>query len=256
MKVIGYCALHYGKPYLDAAIRSIIDGVDQFYVLYTDIGSHGHRSSALNPDSQDELHAIAEQAAGRKLIWVSSRWEHEGHQRDYIHTIAPDAGIVIPVDYDEIWQPGLLERALQAAADNPTVRRWRIPFRHYWRSFYRCILHDPAYPHRLYNTRGDREQEATLDAHGMAVNHMGYAIPVKYQAYKWGANGNAGIHGHLSEYRRDVDWLNDVYIANRQTDCHPVGSIYWNAELIDPFARGYLPGWMKEHLYANLDVIE
>lgn len=250
MKVIGYCALHYGKPYLDAAIRSVIDGVDQFYVLYTDIGSHGHRSNAVNPDTQEELHDIAEAAAGRKLIWVSSRWEHEGHQRDYIHTIAPDAGIIIPVDYDEVWQPGLLETVLKAAADNPTVRRWRIPFRHYWRSFYRCILHDPAYPHRLYNTRGDREQEATLDARGMAVNHFGYAIPPAYMRYKW------EVHGHKGELRRDVDYFADVYEANRQTDCHPVGSIYWNTESVDPFAHGWLPDWMKQHPYAQMGVIE
>lgn len=247
-KIVGYACLHYGKPYLDAAIRSVIDGVDQFYVLYTDIGSHGHHTHAVNPDTEDELRAIAEQAAGRKLIWVSSRWEHEGKQRDYIHTIAPDADLIVPVDYDEAWQPGLLEMALRTASANPTIRRWRIPFRHYYRSFYWCILRDPAYPHRLYSRHGDGE--ATLDAQGMAVNHFGYAIPPSLMRFKW------EVHGHKGELRRDVDYFADVYEANRRNDCHPCINVAWNAEPVDPFAWGWLPEWMKDHPYAHLGVIE
>lgn len=256
MKVIAYSALLYGKDYLGSAIRSVIDAVDEYWVLHTEIGSHGYRSDTPSPDSRETLQDIAYAAAGTKLRWVTSQWAHEGDQRDRIFSLCPDADIVIPLDYDEVWQPGLLERALRTAEANPTIRRWRIPFRHYYRSFYWCILHDPAYPHRVYNAHGHEEQEATLDALGMAVNHFGYAIPPALQAYKWGMNGIGGVHGHMAEYRRDVDWLNDVYIANRRTDCHPVGSIYWNAEAVDPFARGWLPEYMRGHEYAGMGVIE
>lgn len=249
MKVIAYAALLYGKCYLDAAIRSVIDDVDEFWVLHTDVGSHGHRTDTPSPDTRDELHDIAHTAAGRKLRWVTSQWAYEGDQRDRIFSLSPDADMVIPVDYDEIWQPGLLDTVLRAATDSPSVFRWRIPFRHYYRSFYWCVLHDPAYPHRLYNVRGDASQEATLDSGGLAVNHMGYAIPPALMRYKW------EVHGHKGQLRRDVDYFTDVYEANRRTDCHPVGSIYWNAEPVDPFAQGWLPEWMKQHEYASMGVI-
>ena len=248
-KIVGYCALLYGKCYLDAAIRSVIDGVDEFWILHTEVGSHGHRTAAPSPDTRDELHDIAHAAAGRKLKWVTSQWTHEGEQRDRIFSLCPDASIVIPVDYDEIWQPHLLNFAINTALENPTVRRWRIPFRHYYRSFYRCILHDPAYPHRLYNVSGDPAEERTLDT-TMAVNHMGYAIPPALMRFKW------EVHGHRGELRRDVDYFTDVYEANRQTDCHPCGSIYWNAEPVDPFARPFfMPDYMREHPYAGMEVI-
>ena len=34
MSVAAYTALHYGSPYLGAAIRSVIDSVDSYYILY------------------------------------------------------------------------------------------------------------------------------------------------------------------------------------------------------------------------------
>ena len=79
------------------------------------------------------------------------------------------------------------------------------------------------------------------------VNHMGYATKPDIVAYKW------KIHGHLGELRRDVNWFEDVYMTNRQTDCHPVGSEYWNAETVDPLA--YMPRWMAEHPFYGMDVI-
>lgn len=250
MKVIAYTALHYGKPYLEWAIRSVIDDVAEFHVIYSAIGSHGHRSDAANPDSRDELYEIARRAAGFKLTWHEGVFPTEGAQRDQIYSLVPDADIIIPVDYDEVWEEGLLWTALDAVNDRPEIHRWRVPFRHYYRSFYWCILHDPAYPHRVYNMRAEnRDSEATLDT-TLAVNHFGYAIPPAYMRYKW------EVHGHKNELRRDVDYFADVYEANRRTDCHPCGSIYWNAEWVQPFiAPDYLPDYMMEHPYAALEVI-
>lgn len=249
MKVIAYTALLYGACYLDAAIRSVIDNVDEYYVLHTDVGSHGHRTGTASPDTRDELHAIAHDAAGKKLRWYTSQWAHEGQQRDAIFVLSPDADIVIPLDYDEVWQPGLLDRALERVSKYPEVKRWRIPFRHYYRSFYWCILHDPAYPHRLYNVRAAGDGEATLDAQGMAVNHLGYAIPPALMRYKW------EVHGHKGELRRDCDYFTDVYEANRRTDCHPCGNVAWNAEAVDPFEKGWLPDYMRGHEFASMGVI-
>lgn len=251
MKVIAYTALHYGKCYLASAIFSVIDRVDQLYVLYTDVGSHGHRADQVKcPDSEEELYAIAHAAAGKKLTWIRGRWTHEGAQRDSIEDLAPDADVIIPLDYDEIWQPGLLDKALQTALEMPQIRRWRIPFRHYWRSFYRCILHDPAYPVRLINLRATVDGEGTLDTQDMAVNHFGYAIPPTLMRYKW------QLHGHKNELRTDVDYFTGIYEANRQYDCHPVGSEWWTPETVDPFGEHWLPQWMSEHPYSTMGVIE
>jgi hypothetical protein len=248
-KVISYTALLYGCDYLGYAIRSVIDAVDEHWVLYTPVGSHGSRTSVPCPDTRDELYAIASQAAGAKLRWVErDDWFGEGAQRDSIHQYAPDASLIVTVDYDEIMQPGLLEYALQVAVDSD-VRRWRLPFRHYFRSFYKCILHDPAFPVRIIKPSA-ANVELTMDMHGMAVNHLGYAITPEMMRYKW------QLHGHKNELRHDVDYFTDIYEANRQYDTHPVGSTYWNPETVDPFAEGWFPEWMKSHPFAKMQVIE
>ena len=242
---IGFCALHYGKPYLASAIRSVIDDVDAFYVIYSPIGSHGHHSNAVNPDTRDELYAIAQQAAGDKLKWFEGTFQHEGYQRDHIFTLAPDADAVIVVDSDEIYPDGLVRDLLEQTSAMHR-RSIRVPFVHFWRSMYRAILHDPAYPVRLIYPH---IQEGEETAHTRPIAHMGYAIPADLMAYKW------TIHGHKNELRRDVDWFNDVFLANRQHDTHPVGSTFWYPDPVDPFEMGLLPEWMSEHPYFNMDVI-
>src|SRR5689334_6017907 len=107
-KIIAYTALHYGREYLASAIRSVIDYVDEYHVLYTPIGSHGHRTSIPCPETEMELFEIA-LSAGSKLRWCVGEWPHEGAQRDAILQIVPDADVILPVDYDEIWQDGLPE---------------------------------------------------------------------------------------------------------------------------------------------------
>lgn len=245
MKIVAYSALAYGTEYLRWAIRSIIPFVDEYHVLYAAQGSYGHRTNEPCPDSRNDLLRIAREAAGHKLFWHDGEWHNEGQHRSAIHRVAPDADIIVSLDCDEIWQPGLIQQAINAAVQG-TVRRWRIPFRHYWRSFYRCVLHDPSYPERVYNTHFQDDVEQ-LDT-PLAVNHMGYAIRPELMRWKW------LIHGHKNELRKDCDWFQSRFMANAQQDCHPVGSQYWWPEQINPW--DYLPKWMKLHPYANLDVIE
>jgi hypothetical protein len=254
MKVIGYCALHYGLPYLEWSIRSVIDYVDQFYVLYSPHGSHNGNRGTLPPiDSETDLQAAARRGAGDKLVWIrNDDWSHEGQQRDSINQYAPDADVILVVDSDEVWGDGLAETAVALHDELMRVpRRMRIPIIHYWRSFYRCVLHDPAYPERVIYPKSERTETITLNiGNELAyINHFGYALPPAYIAYKWG-----GIHGHQAELRKDVDWLNDVYLANRQTDTHPVGSEYWNPERVSPL--DYMPRWMQDHPYYHMQVIE
>lgn len=248
-KVVGYCALHYGLPYLEWSIRSVIDYVDEFIVLYSPHGSHNGNRGTLPPiDSERDLQVAARRGAGDKLTWVRGEWSHEGQQRDSIHQYAPDADLIIVVDSDEIYAKEILEHALfHLDHDGLACRTIRVPIVHFWRSFYRAVLHDPAYPTRLIYPKAS-PGEMTWPAGFSYISHFGYALPPEYIAYKWG-----GIHGHQAELRKDIDWFTDVYLANRQTDMHPVGSQYWNAERVDP--NEYLPRYMMDHPFYFKDLI-
>lgn len=252
MKTIAYTALHYGKDYLASAIRSVIDAVDEHHVLYTPTGSHGHASAIPCPESREELYEIARKAAGDKFHWHEGAWSWEGQQRDAIHTLVPDADVVLVVDADEVWSEGLATSSIHqyelSRADRHIwyYKRIRIPMIHAWRSFNRWVLHDPAFPERVIYPNADGNEKDTRGT-GM-IFHFGYAQRPEIVEYK------QHVHGHKSEWRRDVDWFRDKFMANAQHDCHPVGSDYWNPEQVDPFALG-LPEWMREHPYANLKLI-
>lgn len=247
-KIVAYTALHYGKSYLASAIRSVIDTVDEWWILYSDVGSHGTRTDIPCPDTREELLAIAQAAAGSKLGWVDGRWGRETDQRSMIHELAPDADVILVVDSDEIWPDGLASRIVadyeKQANWYGVIRHLQIPMIHYWRSFYRAIVHDPAAPVRVIFPKVE-QGNGSLAAR---INHFGYAQPPDIIRYK------LQTHGHIHEFRRDVDWFNDVFMANRQTDCHPIGSEWWNPETVNPW--DYLPVWMQEHPFANLEVIE
>ena len=242
--VIAYTALHYGSDYLDWSIQSIIDHVDEYHVLYSAVGSHGHRTDVLNPDTREQLYALASDAAGSKLRWHDGEWAHEGYQRDSIHTYAPDADVILVVDSDEVFADGLAADAIEFA-QVAGVRNIRLPFLHLWRSFRRGFAHDPAYPVRVICPLV-ASGETTMPT-DKRVWHFGYAQRSEIVAYK------VNVHGHRGEWRRDVDWLNDVFLANRQYDCHPVGSDAWNCEDID---QSQLPSALLNHPYRELSIIE
>lgn len=248
MKVIAYTALHYGTDYLDYAIHSVIDEVDEYHVLYTDKGSHGSRASIRCPESRHELYRLALAASGNKLVWHDGEWAHEGQQRDSIHSFAPDADVILVLDSDEIWAPGGAKYAIVDALEGH-AREYRMPIIHYWRSFRRCVLHDPAFPIRVIMPKrtylGNINVTETL--HVSPINHMGYAQRSQIVLYK------LFVHGHRTQFRGDIDWFRDRFMANAQKDCHPVGSEYWNPEEVDPL--DYMPSWMSEHPYYKMELI-
>lgn len=243
MKIIAYTALRYGKDYYDAAIRSIIDAVDEYHVLYAVNPSHGHWSDVPCPETEDELRAIAEHRAGSKLRWHRGHWAYEGQQRESIHQYAPDADVILVLDADEVWGDGLAQDAVDFALRSE-YREIRMPFIHLWRSFRRGFAHDPAYPVRVVNP--NRPKSETTMPTDKRIWHFGYAQREEIIAYK------IKIHGHLGEFRRDINWLEDVFLANRQHDCHIVGSEYWYCEDID---LSKIPTVLLDHPYYNLEVI-
>lgn len=260
MKTVAYTALRYGADYLGYAIRSVINHVDEYHVLYATQPSHGHPSDAICPDIEAELHEIAWQAAGSKLQWHRGDWNYEGQQRGAILELVPDADAIISLDSDEIWGDELAEEVLRFAMDG-SVRYWRCMMVHYWRSFHKAIPCDPAYPVRVTIPKyanGERTftsgRVAMSDSifnnpkNGYWINHFGYATTPEIVAYKW------QIHGHKDELRHDINWFQDVFMANRQYDCHPVGSEWWNPETVNCF--DYMPHWMSEHPFFGMKVIE
>ncbi len=244
MKTVSYTALLYGLDYLEYAIRSVIDAVDEHHIIYSPVGAHGHRTPVPCPESRDELYAAAERGAGSKLRWHDAgEFAYEGQQRDSILQYAPDADVILVVDADEILEDGMAQEAIDFAL-TANVRRIRLPFLHLWRSFHRGFAHDPAYPDRVICPKV-ADGETTMPTN-KRVWHAGYAQRPEIVAYK------TLTHGHRGEFRRDVDWLNDVFLANRQYDCHIVGSDAWNCEDID---QSTLPTPLKDHPYRFMEVI-
>jgi len=257
MKIIAYMALHYGTDYIEAAIRSTIESVDEFHVLYAAQPSHGSRSGLVCPDSENDLHALAWQVAGTKLRWHTGGWLQENEQRNSILQYAPDADVILIVDSDEIFSPQLVDKVLDYSGSVtnsiPPFRYLRLPFVHYYRNFRSCIVHDPAFPVRVIFPRIDaRYGESSWNpvyANGV-VNHMGYCQRAEIIRYK------LGIHGHTGQFRCTPDeYVDNIYLDhNRWTDLHPIGSEYWNTEAVNPLDR--MPAWMEKHPYFSREWVE
>lgn len=239
MKIISYTPLHYGADYLADAIYSVLDCVDEVWMLYTAIGSHGHRTARACPDTEPQLRAIAEQAAGEKLRWHAAQWTSEGAQRDSIFTLARDADVVLALDADEIWNEP--QRAIAQALAGE-ARAWRVPMVHFWRSFYYAVTNDHAYPHRII-IPARAGGEAYCDVKPIA--HMGYAQRSELVEYK------QYTHGHRGEWR--PEWFALRFARNSHEDTHPTNADYWYPQRVNPW--DYLPARMQLHPYANLDVI-
>lgn len=242
-KIVGCTALLYGKTYLEAAIRSVIDSVEEHHVLYCPHPSHGYNNGILPPDTEDELHDIAWKAAGKKLRWNKGDWQRENEQRSSILYYAPNADAIVIVDSDEIYADHLAHDAIEWGLASG-CGQLRLPFIHMWRTFKRGFTHDPAYPTRIVFPKQSGATE-TMPTN-RSIWHYGYAQPSEIVKYK------VQNHGHLSEFRRDVNWFDDVFMANRQFDCHPIGSEHWDCGDID---LTKLPSVLQNHPYKDLDLI-
>lgn len=246
MRIISLTICHYGAEYLKYALQSVHDAVDAQYVLYTSQGSHGHRTDERCPDTREQLAELAIEGAGSKLRWHEGVYTNESEHRAMIHQLEPNADCIIVVDADEIYSEKLIN-SLDNLFNKPRYypKRARLPFWHYWRSFERGFMHDPALPERLIFPRLVNNDTRTIDVEGV-VHHFGYAQRSEIVQYK------QLTHGHKGEWRKDCDWFNDIFMANRQTDCHPVGSDAWNCEDMD---ASQLPSVLKDHPFKNMDII-
>lgn len=243
--VAAVVCLHMGLDYLPYAIRGVMAEVDEVFVMYSPVPNHGTFHSPIPcPDTRDALFGAVFEVAPDTARWFEyGLWRSEGEQfkAAWPHT---DADVIVKLDADEMWSPGLLADAI-AHGITQQAREIRVPLVHYWRSFHKGFTGDPAAPGRIYlrDFESGETTYAPSDAMGR-IHHMGYAFPIELMRYKM------GIHGHRPEFT-NPNWLDEVYIANRQTDCHPIGSDAWmTVEDITP------PAFLMDHPFAQLSLIE
>lgn len=243
MKTVSVTALHYGKEYLEYAVRSVIDAVEECWFLYSPTGSHGHSSDIPCPEHAAALYEVARKAAGDKFRWYMGspgQWRHEGEQREFIFQLAPDADVYLTLDADEVWPEGEAAAAIDLMLQE-NITDYFYPLIHFWRSFHRAAVNDMAAPRRIYNRHGD----GSSGYPETKLLHFGYAQSTAIVEYK------QHVHGHKGEWRQD--WFDTKWLPNAQVDVHPTNIEYWNPVEVDPDVL--LPEYMREHPYYNLEVI-
>lgn len=243
MKVSAYVCLLYGKDYLAHAIRSVVHQVDEIVVAYTPTPSHGQRTDLSCPDSRDELHELAERAAGYKLRWHDSKgYHHEGlHRTAGVELCRHD--VVMVLDADEVWDARELALALETVERLTACRNFLVNPYHLWKSFNHVCI-DNMWPVRFIRKSAPVDGETFYLKQKYA--HMGYARSVKDIEYK------ISIHGHKNEWREG--WL-DMYRSWKfgMMDVHPTCNDVWNPE---PFDSKDLPAVLVGHEFYNLESIE
>ena len=244
-RVAAVICLHMGKDYLPYAIRSVMDEVDEIFVMYSPVPNHGTFHSPIPcPESRSDLIEAAYSIVPEKTRWFDyDHWRSEGEQFQaaWPHTTAD---VIVKLDADEIWAPGLLADAIAHGIEQK-AREIRVPLRHYWRSFYKAFTDDPAAPGRIYLREFNTGETtfATSDTR-YRIQHFGYAMTLDITRYKM------GIHGHKPEFP-NPNWFDEVFAPNRQTDCHPIGSDYWQVP-----SDVVPPDFLMDHPFAKLTLIE
>lgn len=245
-----YYALHYGREYLAASIRSVQDAVDELHVFYVDRPSYGHSQGAACPETRDQLRAEAFSAATKPLHWHEGlHFRGEGAHREHAVQTLKDRGAhqILVVDADEVWLPGGAKAALHAATVANRTRNWMARFVHFIRSTKYAVT-DHFTPVRILDLRfasGSEVLPETVDP----VMHFGYAQRDDLIRYKW------TCHGHQNELRagwmdRFLNWTPET------TDLHPAIVDFWErAERIDPALREKLELALAGHPYLELEVI-
>ena len=242
MKKLAYCILHYGKPYLKAAVAAIYPQVDKIMIFYTATPSQGFSTDMICPDTREELKKEIEEFSD-KVEWVEGSWQYEGDHCDEVQKYRTGYNWLIRFDADEIYPEGSVDYYISEAEKTP-CKEFRVPFSHFWRSF-KWACKDAQWPIRLFRVGSGEGLGWVGDKY--RVFHMGYAQPTKYIDYKM------QVQAHRPEWR--PHWYQDRWLANAKQDIHPVSYLpvpLWNAEEF----MGELPEVLKAHKYANLEVIE
>lgn len=251
-RILAFMILHQGRPYLRAAVESILPQVDNLIIFYSPKPSQGFQTDVPCPDTEEELKAeclVAYLSAGIQpadhLLWVRGHWSNESDHINAVQPYTEDYDWLVRLDADEIFPPGMVAEMISQAEES-NRRAYRVPFVHFWRSFSR-VCRDGSHPFRLFRVNGG-EGERTLDSKGekWEVLHFGYGMPTRYTEYKM------QVSGHRPEWR--PDWFKDRWLANAQADVHPV--CYPTHWIPVDYDKEKLPDVLKRHPYFNAEVID
>lgn len=242
--IIAITRLLYGKPYLDAVIRSTEGFASRHVILYTPTPSTGFGHTTLScPDTRDELLLIAHQAAGPRLHWL------EGKPISAMTAFSEfdDIDMLLELDSDEVPHPALLDD-VRARFDRGelTHKRYRMQMVHHWRSF-QYVCRDPQRQLRLHLPNAPIDADAVYPEIGRYIHHFGYAQDDTMMRFKW----------EISVHRGDLlpDWWQtwDSF-PQKLTNLYPVSSDFqWNAEV---FPATDLPPILCDHPYYGLSMIK
>ena len=238
--------LLYGKNYLDASLRSVINHVEKMVILYTDKPSYGFGTSIPNPDSEAELKAIAERVCGDKLIWHKANSGNEGAHRGEIYQYTEGFDICIAIDSDEIFCEEDLAKAIIEVSKGDKRYYGIGGYINLWRSFSYAAF-DGYTPIRLTNLHNESGEGVV----SCKIWHFSTAQPISTMKYK------ISVHGHSDEIRKD--WFEKTFLAwrpnneNLNKDLHIVAHGLWNACFYD---KQQMPEYLKTHPFFNLEIIE
>lgn len=255
MKTIAYYALHYGSEYLAWSVRSVMKHVDEIHVLYTEKPSFGRDTGLVCPDTEARLRTEALRFLDKpeKLHWHRVTAHAEGAHRDQLRKLCPDAGLVLHVDADELWDGRTLADCLAEARDS-SYWSLRARFVHFWRSF-DWVCQDAAMPERIFNWRNSPQlKDGYLSgrAQHMPVLHFGYAQSEELMRYKW------QIHGHQDELRKG--WFEEKFLGWKPgiDDVHPTcDQGFWmpKGTLVHAGLLTSVHDLLRDHPYFGKDLI-
>lgn len=138
----GMCCVYDDDAWLPLMVEGCYDVVDRLFFLISDhpwSGQHGDNARTIEvirscPDPDN------------KLEIVRGSWTEEIRQRDAGLEICERAGLryCFVVDADEVWDPKVLGRMMEAASAAPDIDAWKAQWVTYWKSYYHII--DPPEP--------------------------------------------------------------------------------------------------------------
>jgi len=248
MKAAAYMIVHYGREYIEYALRGVMDHVDTILILYTDKPSHGSNSNLVCPETREELKDICDKTTN-KIKWVDVTVGTEGQHRSMPFSYFDSSyDVLAVVDSDEVWNSKAFKKALEYAANCDSThiganhQGWVTP----WRSFNECVT-DGFNPIRFHNLKShNREQNFDCPCE---IYHMGYAQSEAIMKYK------LSCHGHKNEIPEnwfEDKWLN--YEKGKTTYLHPATDAYWIET--KEFDKKLMPDFMKKHPYYNMKRIK
>ena len=258
MKLVSLTVLHYGREWLEWALRAVYPFVDEMHVFYTPHPSHGHQQTRHKcPDSKEELHGIV--SAFPTARWhETTQFYDEGPQRDYARDFCLEQGadLIVVVDADEVWDPDDLNQSIEEASGKPGLWKSRIKG-NLWKGV-NWVCRDELSPDRFISpgshaaSRSLRSSREPRYLSGPGFWHFGYAVSMQSMLYK------LSIHGHKDELRKDWAFIYQNWKGLEDTPLdgvHPTntrdsttGKAFWVPE---PFDRREIAHLVGDHPYFN-----